>query len=95
MSEGLEARASVGEVTYYRVDSLGDRPVTIGLFRINHNADGDITTFDSFDRRTGTWVDDPDLGAYVYKGEPGATRITEAEAARLEPQRLRPSSPRR
>lgn len=79
----------MGEVTYYRVDSLKDRTVPIGLFRINHDAKGDITSFDSFNRRTGGWVDDPDLGAYVYQGEPGATRITEAEAARLERQLLR------
>ena len=73
-SEALQGGASVGDVTYYRVDALTDRTVPIGLFRVNHNADGDITSFDSFNRRTGTWVDDPDLGAYVYKGEPGATR---------------------
>lgn len=74
--------------TYYRVDFLPDRTVHVGLFRINHK-DGDITSFESFDRTTGQWVDDLDLGAYVYKGEPGATRITEAEAARLEKQLLR------
>ncbi|MEA2618022.1 MAG: hypothetical protein QOE72_3805 [Chloroflexota bacterium] len=79
----------MGDVTYYRVDSLRDGTVPIGLFRINHNTDGDITSFDSFNRRTGKWVDDPDLGAYVYKGEPGATRITDAEAAQLEQQLLR------
>jgi hypothetical protein len=29
--------------------------------------DGDITSFEGFNRATGQWVDDADLGAYVYR----------------------------
>jgi hypothetical protein len=50
-------------------------------FGSTHTLDGDITSFEGFNRATDQWVDHADLGAYVYKGEPGATRITEAEAA--------------
>jgi hypothetical protein len=82
------ARSMTGQPTtcrtYYRVDSLRDRTVPVGLFRINHDEQGHITSCESFNRRTCQWVDDPSLSGYVFKGEPGATRITKAEAADLE-----------
>ena len=69
---------------YYRVDSLPDRAVPVGLFRINHDERGRIRSYETFNQRTCQWVDDPSKSAYVFMGETGATLITEAEAAELE-----------
>jgi len=77
--------------TYYRVDSLRDRSRPIGLFRINCDSAAQRLSYETFNRSTGEWKDDPSNAMYVMQGEPGATLITEAEAARLERELLRPS----
>jgi len=75
--------------TFYRIDSIRDG-TPIGLFCINHDREGEMTSFETFNRRTGKWVDDPAKAAYILQGEPGATMISEGEAADLEKRLFRP-----
>ena len=71
--------------TYYKIDYEGDGSL-LGLFRINHNREGRIVSFETFNRRTHQWVDDPSKSSYVFTGEVGASQISEDEAAALEQQ---------
>lgn len=70
---------------YHRVDHQGDGSL-LGLFRINRNDDGHIVSYETFNRKTHRWVDDPSKSAYVFSGEVGATQISADEAAALERQ---------